>query len=190
MNYSDDSFYGNSSTVWPFLQNILKVKKKIKPNGTEELIMKNNSCLPFPPHSPTPCSATERHSLLSVSVFRSKVYLNNVLILFCLDLSTSDIIFWRLAMMDEDLALYSSLSCCRLSPESGDAWLLFICENEGQRSIRGGSVFMGSHWKLWLEWEWRLGVAAGHRAVGFWNARMLELSLLGYHQRPLLLLFS
>lgn len=152
--------------------------------------MKNNSCLPFPPHSPTPCSATERHSLLSVSVFRSKVYLNNVLILFCLDLSTSDIIFWRLAMMDEDLALYSSLSCCRLSPESGDAWLLFICENEGQRSIRGGSVFMGSHWKLWLEWEWRLGVAAGHRAVGFWNARMLELSLLGYHQRPLLLLFS
>lgn len=137
--------------------------------------MKNNSCLPFPPHSPTPCSATERRSLLSVSVLRSKVYLNNVLILFCLDLSTSDVIFWRLAIMDEDLALSSSLSCCRLSPESGDPWLLFICENEGQRSIRGGSVFMGSHWKLWLEWEWRLGVAAGHRAVGFWNARMLEL---------------
>ena len=31
----------------------------------------------------------------------------------------------------------------------------------------GGSMFMGGHWKLWLEGEQRLGVAAGHLVVSF-----------------------
>lgn len=35
----------------------------------------------------------------------------------------------------------------RVSSVSGAPRLSFIRENEGQRSIFGGSVFMGGHWK-------------------------------------------
>lgn len=76
-------------------------------------------------------------------------------------------------MMDEDLALYSFLSCCRLSSVSGDPWLSFTHESEGQRSMPGGSVFMGGHWKALVR-----VLGAGHRAVVFCNARILEFSLL------------
>lgn len=90
-----------------FLKISWKLKKKSNLIMMKDLPMKNNS-LPFPSDAPTSCSATERPLLLSVSVFNCKAYLSNVLIPFLLDLPTSDVLFRPLAVMHEELALYSS----------------------------------------------------------------------------------
>lgn len=172
------------------LKNIWKVKK----NQTKQYWRTYNekqqsSALPTP--LPTSCAATGRHPLLSVSVFSSKAYPNNMLILFALDLSTSDIIFWLLTMMDGDLALYSSLSCCRLSSVSGNPWLLFIRENKGQRSMLERSVFMDGHWKALIMVRMKAGGGGWPSCHGFLKCQDAgDFFTLGHQQQRLLLLFS
>lgn len=122
--------------------------------------MKNNS-LPFPSDAPTSCSATERPPLLSVSVFNCKAYLNNVLIPFFLDLPTSDVLFRPLAVMHEELALYSS-------PVAGSPQCLGILGCCSCMRMRNQEACLGP-----LEGSVRVrmgvGVGAGHHAVCFWT---------------------
>lgn len=54
----------------------------------------------------------------------------------------------------------------RVSSVSGAPRLSFICENEGQRNIFGGSMFMGGHRKDLVSYNKGRG-GAGHRAMGF-----------------------
>lgn len=57
----------------------------------------------------------------------------------------------------------------RVSSVSGAPRLSFIRENEGQRSIFGGSVFMGGHWKDLVRVTIRAGVGL---AIVQWDSEM------------------
>lgn len=134
-------------------------------------MIKNNRCLPFLPYCPASCPATDRTLLLSVSVFSSKVYLNIMLIPFFLDLSTSDIIFWLLVMMDGDVALYNSFI---LQAFLSYLWILVVIHLWEW----GIKQYAWRHGKALVRVRMGAGVGTGHRAVGFWGARMVGLSLL------------
>lgn len=88
-------------------------------------------------------------------------------------------------MMDEDLALYTSLSCCMLSSVSGNPWLWFICEDEGQRSTLGGSVLMGSHWKSLVKVRMRARGEGWPSCYGFLKSQDAgALFILGTNNNP------
>lgn len=90
-----------------------------------------------------------------------------------------------------DLALYSSLSCCRLSSVSGNPWLLFIRENKGQRSMLECSVFMDGHWKALIMVRMKAGGGGWPSCHGFLKCQDAgDFFTLGHQQQRLLLLFS
>jgi hypothetical protein len=77
------------------------------------------------------------------------------------DLSALDMLFWLWAVMDEVLALFSSLSCCSLSSVSEKPGFSVRVWEWGARSQQELCV---------LGW---LLEGFGHLAVGFWIVRIL-----------------
>ena len=130
--------------------------------------MENNSRLPFLPHSSASCSATERHLLLSFSVFSSKAFLNIFLYHSSLiyQLQTLSSGFWLWWMRIE---LFTALFHVAGVPQSLGSLCCHSYVRLKDKEVCLGAVCMGGHWKGLV--RARMGAGVG-LATMLWVSEM------------------